>query len=150
MVDRCGIGAGAATARLDRLEQSDDGLRTDVARFRQIFAHGLETPANEPETWLHADLHPRNVLTIAGHMKGVIDWGDMCAGDPCTDLAAAWLFFEPEDHHAIWDVYEPTTQLLDRARAWTVAYGVMLLEAGMGMDPRLEAAGRAALDRILR
>jgi aminoglycoside phosphotransferase (APT) family kinase protein len=41
--------------------------------------------------WLHGDLHPANVLVSNGTLCGVIDFGDMCAGDPATDLSAAWL-----------------------------------------------------------
>lgn len=142
--------AEAAMARLDRLERSDDPLGGHVAQLRKIFDRGLAAPTDDAETWLHGDLHPRNVLAIAGEITGIIDWGDMCAGDPSTDLAAVWLLFPPEVHDAVWDVYAPTAHLLDRARAWTVAYGVMLLEAGKGGEPRHEAAGRAGLDRILR
>jgi aminoglycoside phosphotransferase (APT) family kinase protein len=37
---------------------------------------------------LHADLHPANLLTRDGNFCGVVDFGDMCAGDPACDLAA--------------------------------------------------------------
>lgn len=44
-----------------------------------------------PPTWLHGDLHPANVLTTQGRLCGIIDFGDLCAGDPALDLAAAWI-----------------------------------------------------------
>ncbi len=43
-----------------------------------------------PALWIHADLHPANGLTADGSLCGVIDFGDLCAGDPACDLAAAW------------------------------------------------------------
>lgn len=46
--------------------------------------------------WLHGDLHPANVRTADGMVCGVIDFGDLCAGDPAYDLAAAWLLL-PDD-----------------------------------------------------
>ncbi|MYX50365.1 phosphotransferase, partial [Streptomyces sp. SID8385] len=44
-----------------------------------------------PRLWLHGDLHPANVLTADGTFCGVIDFGDLFAGDPAGDLAAAWV-----------------------------------------------------------
>lgn len=44
-----------------------------------------------PPVWLHGDLHPANVLTADGRLCGVIDFGDLCTGDPALDLAAAWI-----------------------------------------------------------
>jgi aminoglycoside phosphotransferase (APT) family kinase protein len=44
----------------------------------------------------HGDLHPANVLTVDGTLCGVIDFGDLFAGDPAWDLSAAWLLL-PDD-----------------------------------------------------
>lgn len=39
---------------------------------------------------------PANVLTTDGTICGVIDFGDLCAGDPAYDPVAVWLLL-PED-----------------------------------------------------
>ncbi len=45
--------------------------------------------------WLHGDVHPMNLLLGAdGGLRGVIDFGDVCSGDPASDLAVAWLMFD--------------------------------------------------------
>jgi aminoglycoside phosphotransferase (APT) family kinase protein len=44
--------------------------------------------------WVHGDLHPANLVTENGMLRAVIDFGDLSAGDPATDLAAAWLVFD--------------------------------------------------------
>lgn len=36
-------------------------------------------------------MHPANHLTSDGNFCGVVDFSDMCAGDPAFDLAAGWL-----------------------------------------------------------
>lgn len=48
-------------------------------------------PSKGPPLWLHDDLHPANVVVSDGTLSGVIDFGDMCVGDPADDLAAAWV-----------------------------------------------------------
>jgi aminoglycoside phosphotransferase (APT) family kinase protein len=52
-----------------------------------------------PPRWLHGDLHPANILVSHGRVSGVIDFGDITAGDPATDLAVAWMLL-PLEHHA--------------------------------------------------
>jgi aminoglycoside phosphotransferase (APT) family kinase protein len=44
-----------------------------------------------PPMWLHGDLHPANTLIADGTLGAVIDFGDICAGDPATDLAGSWM-----------------------------------------------------------
>src|SRR5579871_6656110 len=59
---------------------------------RAAWAKAVAAPAwHGAPTWLHGDLHPANVVVRDGMLAGVIDFGEMCAGDPATDLSAAWL-----------------------------------------------------------
>ena len=54
--------------------------------LRQRYEEGCATPVDAPRSWFHGDLHGRNVLVKDGRLSGVIDWGDMAAGDPACDL----------------------------------------------------------------
>ena len=48
-----------------------------------------------PPLWLHGDPHPMNLLLGGdGSLQAVIDFGDLCGGDPASDLATAWLMFD--------------------------------------------------------
>ncbi|WP_426503764.1 aminoglycoside phosphotransferase family protein [Dactylosporangium sp. McL0621] len=47
-----------------------------------------------PPLWLHGDLHPANLLSTGGTLSAVLDFGDITAGDPATDLTAAWMVFD--------------------------------------------------------
>lgn len=52
---------------------------------------GLEEHRNAvvydgPSKLLHGDLHPRHVFAYRGVLTGIIDWGDVAAGDPLFDL----------------------------------------------------------------
>jgi aminoglycoside phosphotransferase (APT) family kinase protein len=125
--------------------------RSDVAtaRVRRAWAEGLAAPAADARVWLHGDLHARNVITRNGELAGVIDWGDLCGGDPATDLGAIWSLLpdQPERRAAI-EAYGADDALLARARAWAVLFGATLYAAGLEGDARHGAAGQATLARI--
>ncbi|HEY2795105.1 MAG TPA: aminoglycoside phosphotransferase family protein, partial [Micromonosporaceae bacterium] len=73
-------------------EMTGRGLIPEPDAVRAVWADALTAPAfSGPPVWLHADLHPANVLTRDGDFCGVVDFGDMCAGDPACDLAAGWI-----------------------------------------------------------
>ncbi|MCX5206624.1 aminoglycoside phosphotransferase family protein [Streptomyces sp. NBC_00237] len=62
-----------------------------VDRVDALWADAASAPAWEgPPVWRHADLHPANVVVTDGRLSGIIDFGDLCVGDPAQDLAAAW------------------------------------------------------------
>lgn len=78
-----------------------------------------------PPLWLHGDLHPLNLLLDpGGGLAGVLDWGDLCAGDPACDLAAPWLLFDAPGRArcqaalAASGTYDAA--VADRARAWAL------------------------------
>ncbi len=58
-----------------------DRLRSCVDKHRDAVAY------DGPPVLLHGDLHPRHVFTAGGRLTGIIDWGDVAAGDPRLDLA---------------------------------------------------------------
>lgn len=101
--------------------------------------------------WLHGDLHPRNVITREGRIAAVIDWGDLCAGDPATDLAAAWLFFAGDAQEEFRAAYgNISAATWERAKGWAIFFGVVMVDAGRIDDHRWAECGNAALERVLR
>ena len=59
-----------------------------------------------PPVWLHGDLHPANILVNDGQVSGVIDFGDITAGDPASDLSVAWMLLPPGGHAIFWSAYQ--------------------------------------------
>lgn len=133
--------------RLERVARLTDCITPGV---RQIWEQALAAPIDVAPTWLHGDLHSRNVLVEDGALSAVIDWGDMTRGDRATDLAAIWtLLPEATSRAAAIEAYGPASQATwQRARGWAVAFGVMLLDSGLVNDARLAAAGEASLRRV--
>ena len=67
----------------------------DIAR-----RHEAEEPAHTASLVLvHGDLYAAHLLIDAsGALSGVIDWGDLHAGNPAADLMIAHLFLPPSAH----------------------------------------------------
>ncbi|MGW3359267.1 aminoglycoside phosphotransferase family protein [Streptomyces bungoensis] len=110
-----------------------------------------------PALWLHGDLHPANVLTAAGTFCGVIDFGDLCAGDPACDIAAAWTLLPDGAADRFHEAYRPTPDAATRrrARGWAVLRalgGILIGEAGVrglpGGKPTWGPPAQAALRRL--
>lgn len=111
-----------------------------------------------PPVWLHGDLHPANVLTADGTICGVIDFGDLCAGDPACDLAAAWILLPDGAADRFHAAYRPTPDAatLRRARGWAVGRalsGLLIGEAGVrgrpGGKPSWGPPARESLRRLI-
>ncbi|MET9490958.1 aminoglycoside phosphotransferase family protein [Nocardia sp. NPDC006630] len=113
------------------------GLIRDPGAVRAVWEHAVAAPNwDGPPLWLHADLHPANVLTTVGTLCGVIDFGDLCAGDPACDLAAAWILLPDGAIDLFHNTYQPTPDAatLRRARGYAVLRALAGLLIGHAGD----------------
>lgn len=128
------LGKGLASA-------AERGLITDPDAVRVVWHDAVTAPQwTGPALWLHADLHPANVLTAEGTFCGVIDFGDSCAGDPACDLAAVWLLLPDGTTDHFYAAYQPTpdTATMRRACGWAMARaldGILIGDAGVHGRP---------------
>ncbi|WP_417216743.1 aminoglycoside phosphotransferase family protein [Arthrobacter sp.] len=120
--------ATRAAAFADRLATA--GLPVE-GPWQEIFDEGAAAPAYQgPPLWLHGDPHPHNVVVAPGEgpaaLEAVVDFGDITAGDPASDLAVAWLHFTATGRDAFRRElrYDDATWL--RARGWAVHYAVLM------------------------
>lgn len=135
--------------RMQRLAAMSPSLVTsDVYRVWQA---ALAAPIDVGPTWLHGDFHARNVLVNEGNLTGIIDWGDITAGDRATDLAAIWMLFaDPEARSRALSSSGLVTQATYlRAKGWAVGFGVVLLHSGLVDHPRHAAMGEKTLRRVV-
>lgn len=115
----------------------DRGLIPVPGAVRAIWEEAVAAPNWEgPPLWLHGDLHPANVLTDGGALRGVIDFGDLCTGDPAADLAAAWALLPEGGADLFRAAYRPALDAATRrrARGWAVMralVGILVGEAGV-------------------
>ncbi len=140
------------------LGDREDAMAPRIARLRaaglfgdthgEIWGQALAAPLDIEPTWIHGDLHPRNVLVEGGRLSAVIDWGDLAVGDPATDLASVWMLFEDaaagEEALAVRQGVTAATRL--RARGWALLFAIVLADTGLVDHPQHLAIG----ERVLR
>lgn len=88
---------------------SDGAWNTDV-RVQRLLEEATELEApNAASVLVHGDLHIRHLLVQltggAARATGVIDWGDLCLGDPAVDLSLSYAAFVGETRDAFFDAY---------------------------------------------
>ncbi|NND02870.1 MAG: aminoglycoside phosphotransferase family protein [Acidimicrobiia bacterium] len=117
---------------------------------RRLLRSAMSIQVTDGPSWIHGDLHSKNVITKNGRIVSVIDWGDICTGDPATDLASLWILFDPADHHHFWDTYGVIDEdLYTRSLGWAVAFGLMLHDSHHQADPAFAAAGVETIRRAV-
>lgn len=135
--------------RMRRLENLS--VPSVTAEVRRIWEAALTAPIDATPTWIHGDLHSRNVLVDRECLSGVIDWGDMAAGDRATDLASIWMLFaDPDARSRALSASGSVTQATYlRAQGWAVGFGVTLLDTGLVDHPQHAAIGEQTLRRLV-
>ncbi|HEX2248619.1 MAG TPA: phosphotransferase, partial [Arthrobacter sp.] len=85
-------------------------------------------------------------------LAAVIDFGDLTAGDPATDLAAAWLVFDTEGRRLFMEHlnarHDIGTATWQRARGWALATATALL-AHSDDNQAFRQLGHEVLEQVL-
>ncbi|WP_328462099.1 aminoglycoside phosphotransferase family protein [Streptomyces sp. NBC_00448] len=136
----------------------EEGLVSDPDKVRAVWDDAAAAPEwDGPPLWLHGDLHPANILTTDGTFSGVIDFGDLFAGDPAFDLAAAWILLPDGAADRFHTAYRPAPDAatLRRARGWAVGRALACISIGNagvhgrpGGKPTWGPPGHASLRRL--
>lgn len=132
--------AAIVEERLERLGLDD--------RLGALWREALAAAVSQRAVWLHGDLHARNVVVSAnGTLTGLIDWGDMTAGDRATDLACAWTLFATQEAREIFlSAYGATEEERRRAAGWAVIFATVFFGS---RDVVHERIGRVLIDRLV-
>ncbi len=93
-------------------------------------------------------MHPGNLLTDGTTITAVVDFGDLCAGDPASDLVVAWMLFEGEARRAFLTESGADADTRRRGTGWALALGMAIL-ANSADNPAYAALGRRTLDAVL-
>ncbi|MEE8601651.1 aminoglycoside phosphotransferase family protein [Euzebya tangerina] len=141
-------GDGSLGTIEERLARACPELHLDRGSLEHVVDQALAAPrwSGRP-VWCHGDLHPRNLLVDDGVINAVIDFSDVCGGDPAVDAIVAWLLLDPEVH----GVLRHQTHSMDdhtwaRGMGWAVHLSLTIY---LGSDdPAFRATAAEALRRL--
>ncbi|HET9894079.1 MAG TPA: phosphotransferase [Streptosporangiaceae bacterium] len=108
-------------------------------------------PAARPLALCHGDLHFRHMLVDeSGAVTGVIDWGDLCLGDPAIDLSVAYLAFDARARDELLAAYSRPVGQARELAARTCALSLAAALAEYAADDDRPALLRESLAGIRR
>jgi aminoglycoside phosphotransferase (APT) family kinase protein len=141
-------------ARSAKFEGRLDELR-DVLDHQKTLALWMkfrDVPIKDgPARWLHGDFHPGNTIYRDGELVGVVDFGDLCAGDPATDLAGGLMSLPYDELAEFFRAYGLNDEvMLQRTIGWAVFFGVMMVYLGAHDRPSYLSVGHNALSNATR
>jgi aminoglycoside phosphotransferase (APT) family kinase protein len=152
---RAGTFAASLALLTGQAEQDQAGQdQADWDAVRRVQDAALAAPRYDgPPVWLHGDLHPANILVNDGQVSGVIDFGDITAGDPASDLSVAWMLLPLDWHASFWSAYQAAGGRVDdalrvRARGWALNLAIVFL-AHSEDNPVLRKVGRGTLRAVI-
>jgi aminoglycoside phosphotransferase (APT) family kinase protein len=140
--------------RSTTFEERLDELRheLDHEKVLSLWLNCRDVPIGDRAAqWLHGDFHPGNTLYRDGELIGVIDFGDLCAGDPATDLAGGLMSLPYEalpEYFAAYDLDDEA--MLQRTIGWAVFFGVMMVSIGLDDRPSYLSIGQRALSNAMK
>jgi aminoglycoside phosphotransferase (APT) family kinase protein len=141
------------------LADQDEEVRTaiaavaadfDPAAMTEVWQHALAAPPwPGPPAWCHGDFHAGNLLTRAGRVTAVIDFGGFGRGDPACDLDIAYTLMNPGMRACFRSALGLDDTAWDRGRGWSLAGGVKAHAAYAATEPRIAAQTRRQITAVL-
>jgi aminoglycoside phosphotransferase (APT) family kinase protein len=140
------VGPPPGTTRT--LADRDEGTRAaidevagvfDAAALTALWETALNTPCWPwPPVWFHGDLHTGNLLTVAGRVSAVIDFGGLGVGDPATDMTIAFTLLSARSR-AAFRAALGVDDTWARGRGWALATGLNAYRCYAATDARVAA-----------
>jgi aminoglycoside phosphotransferase (APT) family kinase protein len=104
-----------------------------------VWEAGLTTTWGHSPVWIHGDVSAGNLLTHAGRLSAVIDFGMLGVGDPACDLTIAWTLFGGKSREAFRAMLPLDPGTWARGCAWTL-WKALIVAAGYTESRDSEAA----------
>jgi aminoglycoside phosphotransferase (APT) family kinase protein len=138
---------GDVRAAIDHL--GADGT-VDAAVAAAAWQTALAAPAwDGPPVWVHADLHPGNLLARQGRLAAVIDFGGLGVGDPACDMLPAWTLLTAETRDAFRAEAMVDDATWARGRGWGLYFGLGAVHVYRCANPVLAAIGQHAITEAI-
>ena len=121
----------------------------NTATALQIWDAALATEWMGDPVWVHGDIALGNLLLRAGRLAAVIDFGQVCVGDPACDYAIAWTYFRGRERETFRKRLAVDAQTWQRGSAWAL-WKASIIVAGLTETNAIEAvSARQTIEEVL-
>lgn len=120
----------------------------DSKTATKIWEQALHARCQEIRVWVHGDIAAGNLIVSDGRLRGVIDFGQLAAGDPSCDLAIAWAFFPENARKAFRKRLGTDRSVWIRGRGWALWKALITINSSTAFDCPVAATARKTLDGI--
>ena len=121
------------------------GNKIDVRAATAVWEAALDARSDRLPVWFHGDVAVDNLLVDdTGRLRGVIDIGQMAAGDPACDVTIAWTLFTGSSREVF------RSELAVDEATWVRGRGWGIWKALLKMEQREPLPGGADPERIAR
>jgi aminoglycoside phosphotransferase (APT) family kinase protein len=122
----------------------------DQKTLRRAWDRALQTSEwTETERFFHGDLHAGNLISSAGELCAVIDFGGIGTGDPSVDGIPGWWVFDNESRKGYREAGEFDDSTWDRARGWALSVALIALPYYRESNPLFADMARIAIGEVL-
>jgi aminoglycoside phosphotransferase (APT) family kinase protein len=104
--------------------------KINTAAALDVWNSALASSWDDRPVWVHGDLSLGNLLVRQDRLAAVIDFGQLCAGDPACDLAIAWTYFRGEDRATFLNQVAVDSGTRQRGCAWAL-WKAAIVAAGL-------------------
>ena len=111
--------------------------RIDTAAALGVWSAALTSRWSNRPVWVHGHISLGNLLVRQGRLAAVIDFGQLCAGDPACDLAIAWTYFKGRDRCTLLNDVAVDLSTHERGRAWAL-WKAAIVTAGLAETNAVE------------
>lgn len=135
----------------DDLVRAGDDVEALVGMksFEAAWDAALDTPVwPGPPVWVHGDVHSGNLVTDGERITAVVDLGDLCVGDPASDLVVAWMLFDGDAREVFRSAVDVDDDTWQRGRGWGLCIGLSLLASSADNPPYRRMAQRTLLAAV--
>ncbi len=101
-----------------------------------------------PPQWVLGDLHPGNLIVDRGRLSAVVDFGDLCGGDPACDLGVASMMLDASARAVVFEHADVGRADIRRGRGWAMAWAIAVGSFSAD-NARYAAVARRTLEAVM-